>query len=92
MEVEAQAGGEAPALDQAELARRNIDLVAHLRREVRVVDFWHTTHAQTRLRSWLVTFLDDNDLIPFARQQLVADRVMELARHHHARLVGMADA
>ncbi|NTU80791.1 MAG: DUF3387 domain-containing protein, partial [Chloroflexales bacterium] len=90
LEEQGAAGG-APALDQAELARRTIDLVAHLRREVRVVDFWRNTHAQGRLRSWVVTFLDDHDLIPFERQQLVADRVMELARHQHARLAGMAD-
>lgn len=88
---EQQAAGAAALVDQTELARRNIDLVAHLRREVRVVDFWRNTHAQESLRRWVVTFLDNYDLIPFERQQLVADRVMELARHQHTSLVGTAN-
>lgn len=73
-------------LDLAEVARRNKDLVAYLRREVRLVDFWRNTIAQQRLRSWLVNFLDEHDLIAFNRQKPVADRIVELARHQHSEL------
>jgi type I restriction enzyme R subunit len=70
-----------------DVARRVVDMVAHIRREVRMVDFWRNTYAQNRLRAWLVNFLDDEDLVPIKRQQAVADRLVELARHLHTKLV-----
>ncbi len=68
------------------LAGLTVELVDHIRQEVRVVDFWRKPHAQTMLRSWLVRFLDDNAVVPSDRQQPVADRLMELTRELHNRL------
>jgi type I restriction enzyme R subunit len=65
-----------------------VELVDHLRQELRLVDFWANTHAQDVLRKWVIRHLDDHeDLVPFARQQEMADHVMGLARANHAKLV-----
>lgn len=63
-----------------------VELVEHIRQEIRIVDFWHNTHAQNVLRGWIVRFLDDRDAIPFIRQQAVSDRIVELAKALHSRL------
>src|SRR5437764_13877211 len=51
------------------------------------VDFWRNTYAQDRLRLQITNYLDDHDLVSLDRQQPVADRLVELARALHARLV-----
>ncbi len=44
-------------------------------------------HPQNVLRDWVaVDFLDANDIVPFDRQQAVADRLVELAKALHTRL------
>jgi type I restriction enzyme R subunit len=54
---------------------------------VRLVDFWRNTYAQNVLRNWVrVDFLDANDVVPFERQEAVADRLVELAKQLHTRL------
>ena len=63
-----------------------VDLVDHIRQEVRIRDFWRNAHAQTVLRGWIVRFLDDGDLIPFERQEAVADRLVQLAKQRHVSL------
>lgn len=68
------------------LAGITIDLVDHIRQEIRAVDFWRNTYAQNVLRSWLVSFLDDHDILSFDRLEKVADRLVELAKALHARL------
>jgi type I restriction enzyme R subunit len=68
-------------------AELTVGLVEHLRQEVRLVDFWRNAHAQNVLRKWIaVDFLDANDLVPFDRQEAVADRLVELAKALHVRL------
>jgi len=57
-----------------------------LRQEIQLVDFWRNAHAQDVLRRWIVGFLDDHDLVPFADQRTVADRLVELAKALHVRL------
>jgi len=74
-----------PQLDK--LAKITVDMVEHIRQEIRIVDFWRNTHAQNVLRGWIVYFLDDHDVIPFTRQQAVSDRMVELAKALHARLI-----
>ena len=73
---------------QAEIAELTVEMVGHIRREVALVDFWRRADAQERLRSWIVQFLDDHDLVPFERLQPTADQIMELAKALHTRLVG----
>ncbi|MDH6086198.1 type I restriction endonuclease subunit R [Umezakia ovalisporum] len=63
-----------------------VEMVEHIRQEIRIVDFWRNAHAQNVLRGWIVSFLDDHDVISFSRQQAVSDRIVELAKHLHARL------
>lgn len=68
-------------------AELTVELVEHLRQEVRLVDFWRNPHSQGVLRNWIaVDFLDANDVVPFERQQAVADRLVELAKALHTRL------
>jgi type I restriction enzyme R subunit len=80
--------GEAPDQERkADLALRVIEIVEHVSQEIGAVDFWRNAHAQSVLRKWLVVFLDDNNILPFKRLEKVADRLMELAKAKHARLV-----
>jgi type I restriction enzyme R subunit len=80
--------GQPPSKEQVQhYAELTVELVDHMRQEVRLVDFWRNAHAQNVLRSWVaVDFLDANDVVPFERQQAVADRLVELAKALHTRL------
>lgn len=40
-----------------------------------------------RFRKWLVQYLDGRDVVPLDRLQEVADRIVELAKANHAKLV-----
>jgi len=64
-----------------------VDMVDHIRQEIRVVDFWRSRHAQDMLRLWIINEVDDLNLIPFEKQEKLADRFMELAKALHVRLV-----
>lgn len=64
-----------------------IDMVDHIRQEIQVVDFWRSRHAQDMLRLWIINEVDDLNLIPFKKQEKLADRFMELAKALHLRLV-----
>jgi type I restriction enzyme R subunit len=68
------------------LAAITVEIVEHIRQEIRIVDFWRNVHAQNVLRGWIVCALDDHNVIPFSRQQAVSDRIVELAKALHARL------
>jgi len=70
------------------LCRITIEMVAHIQQEVRNVGFWKNSHAQEVLRKWVIGFLDDNDeVVPFDKQEYVADRIVELAKANHHKLV-----
>ena len=64
-----------------------VDMVDHIRQEIRVVDFWRSRHAQDMLRMWIINEVDDLNLIPFKKQEKLADRFMELAKALHLRLI-----
>jgi type I restriction enzyme R subunit len=64
-----------------------VDIVDHIRQEIRVVDFWRSRHMQDLLRTWLINEMDDRDLIPFDKQEKLADRYLELAKELHLRLI-----
>jgi type I restriction enzyme R subunit len=80
--------GQPPTKEQVQqYAELTVELVDHVCQEVRLVDFWRNAHAQNVLRNWVaVDFLDANDVVPFERQQAVADRLVELAKALHTRL------
>jgi len=84
----------APA-QAAVLRDATVILVAHLRGEVGVVGFWQNTYAQNVLRKWVVQHLDGqqvdgHDLFKLDRLSELADRVVELAKANHSKLVGRA--
>ncbi len=75
-----------PVADIEGLAALTVQLVDHIRREVRIVGFWKNPNAQEILRGQVFQFLDDHELVVFDRLDAVADRIMELARANHERL------
>ena len=64
-----------------------VDIVDHIRQEIGVVDFWRSRHAQNLLRTWIINEVDDRNLIPFAKQEKLADRFVDLAKALHTRLI-----
>jgi len=66
-----------------------IDMVDHIRQEIASVDFWRSRQSQDMLRLWIINEVDDLDLIPFNKQEKLADRFLELAKSIHARLVAL---
>lgn len=64
-----------------------IDIVDHIRQEIASVDFWRSRHAQDMLRKWVVEEVDDLDLIPFEKQEKLADPFLELSKAIHTRLI-----
>jgi type I restriction enzyme R subunit len=76
----------------AVLREATVTLVAHVRRELAVVGFWQNAYAQDVLRKWVVQHLDGqqvdgHDLFELDRLSELADRVVELARANHSKLV-----
>ncbi len=87
--VEERGGRDHLADEELErLARLTVEMVDHIRQEIRMVDFWRNTHAQNVLRGWLVTFLDDQSILPFGRLEAIADQLVEIAKARHTRLTG----
>lgn len=70
-----------------QLAALTVELVAHIQQQIRAVDFWRNLPAQNVLRSWLVTYLDNHDAVPYTRLRPTADRLVDLAKALHTRLV-----
>jgi type I restriction enzyme M protein len=74
------------------LSAATVTLVGHLQGEIAVVGFWQNSYAQDLLRKWVVQHLDGQqvdgeDLFHLDGLPELADRVVELARANHARLV-----
>jgi type I restriction enzyme R subunit len=63
------------------------ELVSCIERQICLADFWSKAQAQEMLHKALVQRLDAEDLLPFERLPQVADRLLELARANHAKLV-----
>lgn len=70
------------------LAELAVDMVEGILREaVSNVGFWKSAPRQQALQGELVMFLDDNEIVELDRADAVADRLMELAKANHSRLV-----
>ncbi len=78
--------GELPPADKQRFAAVAVELVDHIRQEIRIVGFWTNAHAQDVLRKWIVGCLDEHDILAFAKLPEVADRLMEVAKANHERL------
>ena len=76
---------EGEALDQ--MCALTVELVAHVRQEIGIVGFWSKAQARDGLRSWIFMTLDHADVLPFERLDAVADKLMELSKANHHRLV-----
>jgi type I restriction enzyme, R subunit len=77
---------------EALLRELTVDVVTHIKAEISLVGFWHNTYAHNTLRAWVATrlaepMIDGEDLFDFIRTAPVADRLVELAKANHARLV-----
>jgi type I restriction enzyme, R subunit len=75
------------------LRELTVDLVRQIGAEIGLVGFWQNPHAQNALRSRLATglaepMIDGEDVFDFSRTTALADRLVELAKANHARLVG----
>ena len=72
--------------DLSELAQATVEIVEHIRHAIHRVRFWSNAVAQEELRDWIVQYLDDRDLGEFDRQEALADKLVQLARHKHESL------
>jgi type I restriction enzyme R subunit len=84
--AEELAGGDLPPDRQEAVKAACRDLGTELKRRLSKVDFWRMTPAQDALRGWVKQYIDDRDLAPLAKQGVIADRVLQLARALHTRL------
>lgn len=74
--------------DQHWLAELTLDMVERLiRDEVSNVGFWKSAIRQDDLRGKIFVFLDENNVVDFDRADAVADRLMDLAKANHERLM-----
>ena len=62
-------------------------MVDHIQQELRIVGFWRKAQAQDQLRAWVVQTLDAQDILPYDRLPHVAERIVELAKVNHGKLV-----
>jgi len=69
------------------LCQVTVELVEHIQQEIRLVGFWENDYAQTGLRKWILQHLDAKDVLPIERLQEVADRLVELAKANHRKLM-----
>lgn len=69
-----------------ELSALTVELVDHIRQEIRIVGFWERPQARLGLRNWIFETLDDTNCIPFERLDPVVDRLLELAKAIHHKL------
>jgi type I restriction enzyme R subunit len=79
-------GLEGQKLDQ--LCASTVELVDHIKQEIGIEGFWKKPQAQQTLRGWVFGALDDTDVFEFEKLDSVTDRIMELAKANHRRLVG----
>jgi hypothetical protein len=78
-----------PLADDARehLCDLTVELVDHIKQGVAIIGFWSKAQVQQGLRSWIFQTLDDADLIDFDRLDPLADKLMELTKANHHRLV-----
>ena len=84
-EAVGEADLESDALDA--LCTLTVGVVDQIQREISIVGFWSKPQTRDALRSWIFMTLDDADAVPFEQLDALADKLMELARANHHRLV-----
>ncbi len=79
--------GEVSREQMEALAPITLELVDHIRQEVRNLDFWRNSQKQEALRERIINMLSGFGVFQLDRVPEVVDRVMELARANPPRLV-----
>jgi type I restriction enzyme, R subunit len=75
------------------LRQATVDVVHLIKADVRLVGFWDNAHKREQLRRAVIHRLDEtrledgSDLFDYAWLRPIADRLIELAKHNHHRLV-----
>lgn len=79
---------ECSAEDLQAIAEHTGAMVDHIRNEIARVDFWRNAEAQRTLRNWVFQYFDRHGVVPFDTAEELADRIVQLAKARHGRLVG----
>lgn len=79
--------GPVSGADARWLASITVELVGVLQGEIALVGFWKNANAQAVLRGHVFSFLDDKNVVEFERIDAVSDRLMELAKANHHKLL-----
>ncbi len=85
--ADATSGDQSLEEEPERLAEATVEMVKLIQGEISRVDFWRNIVAQNQLRGQLVTYLDDNDLVPFEQQEALADQIVQTAKANHTLLV-----
>jgi type I restriction enzyme R subunit len=78
------------------LRAATVDIVHEVKADIRLVGFWDNAHQREQLRRAIIQRLDEtrlddgSDLFDYAWLRPLADRLVELAKHNHNRLVASA--
>ncbi|MBN4003593.1 HsdR family type I site-specific deoxyribonuclease [Nostoc sp. LPT] len=69
-----------------ELAQATVEIVKHIRQEIRRVN-WGSQIVQEDLRRWIAGYLDDHDLVSYNQLEEVADKLVQVARRNRDNLM-----
>ena len=78
--------GEHSETELPQLAEATVKIVKHICQEVQRVN-WGSPIVQEDLRKWIADYLDTNDLIDYDQLEVVADKLVQLARKNRDRLM-----
>jgi len=78
--------GEHSDKNLTELAALTVEIVNHIRQELRRVN-WDRPVVQEDLRKWIAGYLDDKDAVNYEQLESVADKLVQLARKNRSRLI-----
>ncbi len=76
------------AEDLQAIAEDTVAMVDHIRSEIARVDFWRNAEAQRTMRNWVFQYFDQHEVVPFDTAEELSDRIVQLAKARHGRLVG----
>lgn len=74
-----------------EIKKRLIDITAEaveqISQQIGSVNFWNDQHKQGVLRGQLIELLDEANIFEFETIEAIADRMLDVAKYHHDKLV-----
>lgn len=74
-------------IDQAPLIEVTREILTHIIATISRINFWNNPVAQNNLKTWIVNYLDDQDIVSFEQQEAIADQLVQLAKKRHQWLV-----